>query len=332
MPAAGYRVGCYTSPHLLDYNERVRLTGAGRRRRSLCRLRRVEAARQSAGSSRLPISSSARWPPGKCSPPPRRGDNPRSRTGRATRRGQCLRRRCAIVPVSRSIIRTGLGPTARRSVSRRPASSRRQAGDLRRSGTAAASARPAAAIGADLRLIGRDFGFMRGGENRVQWRWWSRATAGWPAVLAFSGLARRLPVAQRAARWRRWKLPRTFAGGHAGYPARFARTRVAGPLPGRAGPPRSCSTWRTTRRRRVLADNLGSMGLFARTMRCSACSPTRISPAPRALRHRSTAGRSRPGGPRAFGANKGAGIPCQSRVGVDGSPLPRFTGRGISMR
>ena len=24
---AGYKVGCYTSPHLLDYNERVRLNG-----------------------------------------------------------------------------------------------------------------------------------------------------------------------------------------------------------------------------------------------------------------------------------------------------------------
>ena len=25
LHAAGYRVGCYTSPHLLDYNERVRI-------------------------------------------------------------------------------------------------------------------------------------------------------------------------------------------------------------------------------------------------------------------------------------------------------------------
>ncbi|MFN3398547.1 MAG: bifunctional folylpolyglutamate synthase/dihydrofolate synthase, partial [Sulfurimicrobium sp.] len=27
LGAAGYRVGCYTSPHLLRYNERVRLSG-----------------------------------------------------------------------------------------------------------------------------------------------------------------------------------------------------------------------------------------------------------------------------------------------------------------
>ena len=26
--SAGYRVGCYTSPHLLEYNERVRVDGA----------------------------------------------------------------------------------------------------------------------------------------------------------------------------------------------------------------------------------------------------------------------------------------------------------------
>ena len=31
--ASGYRVGCYTSPHLLRYNERVRIDGRGRRRR-----------------------------------------------------------------------------------------------------------------------------------------------------------------------------------------------------------------------------------------------------------------------------------------------------------
>jgi hypothetical protein len=30
--AAGYRVGLYTSPHLLRYNERVRIDGVGRRR------------------------------------------------------------------------------------------------------------------------------------------------------------------------------------------------------------------------------------------------------------------------------------------------------------
>ena len=34
--AAGYRVGCYTSPHLLDYNERVRIAKAPIDDESLC--------------------------------------------------------------------------------------------------------------------------------------------------------------------------------------------------------------------------------------------------------------------------------------------------------
>ena len=43
---AGYRVGCYTSPHLLRYNERVRIDGKEADDSVLCRaLERVEAAR-----------------------------------------------------------------------------------------------------------------------------------------------------------------------------------------------------------------------------------------------------------------------------------------------
>ena len=43
---AGYRVGCYTSPHLLRYNERVRVDGAEAVDRALCAaFERIEAAR-----------------------------------------------------------------------------------------------------------------------------------------------------------------------------------------------------------------------------------------------------------------------------------------------
>ena len=52
--AAGYRVGCYTSPHLLDYNERVRIDGVPIDDESLCAaFARVEAARQAAGAVAL---------------------------------------------------------------------------------------------------------------------------------------------------------------------------------------------------------------------------------------------------------------------------------------
>jgi dihydrofolate synthase/folylpolyglutamate synthase len=47
---AGYRVGLYTSPHLLRYNERVRVNGAAVGDAQLCAaFERVEAARQDAG-------------------------------------------------------------------------------------------------------------------------------------------------------------------------------------------------------------------------------------------------------------------------------------------
>ena len=47
---AGYKVGCYTSPHLLRYNERVRLNGVPADDAVLCAaFARVEAARQASG-------------------------------------------------------------------------------------------------------------------------------------------------------------------------------------------------------------------------------------------------------------------------------------------
>ena len=46
LDAAGYRVGCYTSPHLLRYNERVRIAGREASDADLCRaFRAVETAR-----------------------------------------------------------------------------------------------------------------------------------------------------------------------------------------------------------------------------------------------------------------------------------------------
>ena len=51
---AGYRVGCYTSPHLLAYNERVRVDRQPVDDSALCdAFARVEAARQRAGSIAL---------------------------------------------------------------------------------------------------------------------------------------------------------------------------------------------------------------------------------------------------------------------------------------
>jgi dihydrofolate synthase/folylpolyglutamate synthase len=47
LGAAGYRVGCYTSPHLLRYNERIRVAGREAADADICRtFEQVEAARQ----------------------------------------------------------------------------------------------------------------------------------------------------------------------------------------------------------------------------------------------------------------------------------------------
>ena len=52
--AAGYRVGCYTSPHLVEYNERVRLDGQAIDDARLCAaFARVEAARQATDGAAL---------------------------------------------------------------------------------------------------------------------------------------------------------------------------------------------------------------------------------------------------------------------------------------
>ena len=54
LNASGYKVGCYTSPHLFAYNERVRLDRIPASAAALCAaFARVEAARQSAGTVAL---------------------------------------------------------------------------------------------------------------------------------------------------------------------------------------------------------------------------------------------------------------------------------------
>ena len=57
LRAGGYRVGLYTSPHLLDYNERIRIDGAAIDDDRLCQaFERVEAARVEAGDAEEPVA------------------------------------------------------------------------------------------------------------------------------------------------------------------------------------------------------------------------------------------------------------------------------------
>jgi len=177
---AGHKVGCYTSPHLLAYNERVRVNGQPASDEALCAaFARVEAARQQVATALtyFEFGTLAAWEV------------------------------FAAAGVDAAILEVGLGGrldavnayepdvsivttvaldhtewlgTDRESIGFEKAG-------IYRAGKPALCADPqppqslldhAATIGADLRLIGRDFGFERpraeGGENRLQWRWWCR--------------------------------------------------------------------------------------------------------------------------------------------------------------
>jgi len=172
--AAGYRVGCYTSPHLLVYNERVRLDGAPVDDETLCAaFARVEAARQAAGNVSLTyfeFGTLAAW------------EVFAARDVELVILEVGLGGRLDAVNIYDGDVAviTGialdhtdwLGPT-------RETIGREKAG-IFRGGRLAICADPeppqslleyAGAIGADLQLIGRDFGFSRCGDG---WSCWSR--------------------------------------------------------------------------------------------------------------------------------------------------------------
>ena len=172
---AGYRVGCYTSPHLLAYNERVRVNGQSASDEALCvAFARVEAARLRSGDVPLTyfeFGTLAAWEV------------------------------FAAADVEAVILEVGLGGRLDAVNAYEPDISivtgvaldhtdwlgpdRESIGfekaGIYRTGKPAFCADPnppqslldhATSIGADLRLIGRDFGFERaqgeGNENRLQ--------------------------------------------------------------------------------------------------------------------------------------------------------------------
>jgi len=62
LRAAGYRVGVYTSPHLLSYNERVRIDGAPASETAICAaFARVEAARRDVPLTYFEFGTLAAW-------------------------------------------------------------------------------------------------------------------------------------------------------------------------------------------------------------------------------------------------------------------------------
>ncbi len=272
---AGYKVGCYTSPHLLSYNERVRVNGRPVADEALCAaFGRVEAARQEAGDVPLTyfeFGTLAAWEV------------------------------FAAAGVEAAILEVGLGGRLDAVNAYEPdvsivttialdhtdwlgpdrASIGFEKAGIYRAGKPALCADPqppqslldhAAAIGADLRLIGRDFGFERtrgeGNENRLQWRWWCRS--GEKLIkrsLAYPGLRGpaqlyNAAVALAALEALAGKLPVTMQAIRPG----LIETELVGRfqvLPGK--PAIVLDVGHNPQAITVLADNLADMGFFERT-------------------------------------------------------------------
>jgi len=273
---AGYKVGCYTSPHLLAYNERVRVNGQPASDQALCdAFDRVEAARQRAGNIALTyfeFGTLAAWEV------------------------------FAAAGVEAAILEVGLGGRLDAVNAYEPDVSvvttialdhtdwlgpdRESIGfekaGIYRAGKPALCADPqppqslldhAVAIDADLRLIGRDFGFERPsaetGENRLQWRWWCRSgdqlikrALAYPglrgptqlynaavALAALDALGDKLPVTMQAIR------PGLI---ETELPGRFQV------LPGK--PAIVLDVGHNPQAIKVLTDNLSNMGFFNRTL------------------------------------------------------------------
>ena len=265
LGCAGYRVGLYTSPHLLSYRERIRVCGADIDEAALCAaFGRVEAARQSSGNIPLTyfeFGTLAAW---ECFVA-QQMDVVILEVGLGGRLDavNCYDADCAIVTGVDLDHTDYLGST-------REAIGFEKAG-IFRAGRSAVCGDPAPprslvahaqAIGADLQQIGRDFGYR---NQEMQWQFWGRAGKksglAHPALrgahqlgnastvlCALETLSARLPVAMQDIR-------RGLA--EVELPGRFEV------LPGR--PTVVLDVAHNPQAARSFAANLGDMGFYPRT-------------------------------------------------------------------
>jgi len=268
---AGYRVGCYTSPHLLHYNERVRLQGVPADDAALCAaFAQVEAARQAAGVflTYFEFGTLAAWQlfaAAGC-------EVLVLEVGLGGRLDavNLYDPDLALVTTVDLDHQDWLGPD-RESIGFEKAGIFR-AGRPALCGDAdppASLVAHAARLGSPLQLIGRDFGFQKDDENRLQWRYWGRRADGsmqrrslaYPGlrggvqlknaalvIAALDALASQLPVSMQAIR---------EGLIHTDIPGRFQV------LPGR--PAIVLDVGHNPQALGVLAENLGGMGFFDKT-------------------------------------------------------------------
>lgn len=212
--AAGYRVGLYTSPHLIDYNERVRVDGRAVSDDALCAaFAKVEAVRHDVALTYFEFGTLAAWEVLAAAAP----DVIILEVGLGGRLDatNIYQPSCAIVTGVDLDHMDFLGPD-------REAIGAEKAG-IFRAGVPAicGDARPpgslvdrAARLGARLALIGRDFGYQR---QEGQWLYWNGtqrrgglafpALRGMPqlanaacALAALDSLREQLPVAMQDIR------------------------------------------------------------------------------------------------------------------------------------
>ncbi len=265
--AAGYRVGLYTSPHLLHYSERVRIDGVAVGDASLCEaFARVEQARAKASLTYFEFGTLAAWEVFAAA----KLDAVILEVGLGGRLDatNVYEPDCAIVTGVDLDHMDFLGPD-------REAIGREKAG-IFRGGIPAICGDPqpphsltkhAEAIGARLQVMGRDFGYQR---QELQWLYWAkgadaeivrRGGLAFPALRGDRQLANaacalaaldamhvRLPVAMKDIRRGLGEVELT------------GRFQV---LPGR--PVVVLDVAHNPQAARVLADNLGSMPFHRNT-------------------------------------------------------------------
>jgi dihydrofolate synthase/folylpolyglutamate synthase len=263
LRCAGYRVGLYTSPHLLRYNERVRVDGQAVSDAELIRaFAEVEQAREGTALTYFEFGTLAAWQVFA-----RQGlDAAILEVGLGGRLDavNVFDAECAVITSVDLDHMEYLGPT-REDIGFEKAGIFRAGrpavvGDPAPPGRLLGHAR---GIGADLRLLGTDFGFT---AEKGQWQYWSRSAGAvqrrsglaWPAlrganqllnaataIAALEAVAGVLPVAMQDLRRGLMEVE---------LPGRFQV------LPGR--PAVVLDVAHNPQAARVLASNLGDMAFF----------------------------------------------------------------------